>query len=114
MAIKTRATVNEDGTIIIDVAFFDEDEVACIPESAAWSLYDDNGTIINSRSDVAISPLADTVHIVLSGDDCQVLGSADSLDRILFIEWTYNSTLGSDLTGTEEVLFSVKNTIHGS
>jgi hypothetical protein len=114
MAINVRKTVNEDGTIVFDVSFFDEDGIACTPASAAWTLYDDNGVIINSRSAVAIAPLADVVHLVLSGNDCQTLGASDSLERILYLAWTYNSTLGAGLPATEEILFKVKETIHRS
>lgn len=113
MPINTRKTVNELGTIIHEVSFFDEDGTACAPTAVYWTLTDDGGVIINSRHHVTLTPLATIMNVVVTGNDCAILGETDNGERIILLEWTYNSTLGSGLAGTEEILFNVRNTRHG-
>ena len=58
----------DKSTFVITVRFFDEDEVAMTPVTATWTLTKLNGTVINSRSAVSITP-ATSANIVLSGAD---------------------------------------------
>ncbi len=87
-------TVLPRSTIIFTFSFADEDEEAVTPVSANWTLTDSEGNVINSRSAVAISPLATTADIVLSGDDTARI-STDT-QRILTVSGTYNSDLADD------------------
>jgi hypothetical protein len=112
MAINTRETVNERSTIDFEVSFYDETEAAVTPNEIEWTLTDDEGTIINSREDVAIETPAATVHITLSGDDCVILSETDSLVRKVHLSWIYDSLLGSDLEGHDEILFRIKDIRH--
>lgn len=102
----------EESTFVITVVFKDEDGTLVIPVSATWSLSTIDGTIINERDSVGISP-ASSVDIILSGDDLQIL-EADSLSRVLTIEGTYNSALGSSLPIKDEIYFSIQNLVNVS
>lgn len=97
----------EKGTYVITLAFFNEDGAAVVPTGATWSLTDRAGAVVNSRSAVSITPLAATATILLQGNDLAV---ADKRNRARFVtaEWTYNSALGTDLTGKEEIEFYIE------
>jgi len=103
--------VNEKGTAVIEVRFVDEDGQAVTPKTGTYTLTDDEGNVVNSRQDVAISNLASSVNIVLSGDDLQISsgfsGSADW--RILTVEITYDSNYGTDLPQKDTLKFAVNN-----
>ena len=54
----------EKSTYVVPVTFRDENGISVAPTAATWTLTNEYGVVINSRSDVAISPLAATVNIV--------------------------------------------------
>lgn len=99
-------TINEGTTAAFDVSFTDEDDAAVTPNSITWSLYNDQGTVINSREDVSVTPDS-TVTIVLYGDDLKRTGSTDRGIRRLSIYAEYDSTLGNGLPITAEHEFRV-------
>jgi hypothetical protein len=101
------ANAVEKSTYGITVPFVDEDGEAVTPTTAVWTLSDDRGNVINSRSDVAISPLASTVQIVLTGADL-ALSANDRGHRRFTVKATYNSSLGSGLALNSEVRFWIE------
>lgn len=103
----------EKSTLIATAAFTDEDGTAVVPETMAWTLTRSDGTVINSREDVAISSLATSVNIVLSGDDLQVF-AGDNYQRVLTLKGTYNSDLGSNLPLNDELYFGVVDLVNVS
>ncbi len=102
-----RAT--EEGTYILDFEFKDEDEALVIPTAMVWTLTDVNGVVINGQLDVDIDPLVDSGTIVLKGDDLAIPSGADESERIVTFVGTYNSSLGSGLPLTDQVLFPIDN-----
>lgn len=113
--MATILTVNaqERSTYVITVAFKDEDGQDVVPTSAVWTLTDEDGTVINARQDVAISSLAASVDVVLSGADLAVdtgfAGAAQ--ERIFTVKSVYTSSLGAGLTLTGACKFNVENLI---
>ena len=102
--------VNERSTIAFTISFFDENDDPVTPTSATWTLTDQDGTVINSRSDVVISSLAEEVTIVLSGADTALTSDSDVGTRRLLVEAVYNSaTLGNGLPLNDEQGFKVKD-----
>ncbi len=98
----------EKSTYVVPVTFRDENGTSVAPTAATWTLTSEYGAVINSRSDVAISPLAATVNIVLTGADLAMLGELDNRTRLLLVEATYNSSLGTGLNLRDEIEFSVR------
>ena len=98
----------EESTFVVTAAFTDEDAVAVVPKTAVWTLSDKDGTVINGRLDVTISPLAASVDIVLSGDD---LAIADGKTRKLTIKATYDSDAGTDLPLNDELSFQIQRLV---
>jgi len=91
-------------TYVITCSFADADGTAVTPSALTWSLTDDAGKVINSRSSVVISPAA-TVTIVLGADD---LDNDQGSNRIITIEGTYNSsTYGNNLPIKEQASFTI-------
>ena len=103
----------EESTAKITVAFTDEDAAEATPAAITWTLTDVDGTVINSREDVAIVSPASSIDIALSGDDLafQAGETGDSVHRIFTIEWTYSSDLGAGLPGKDSLKFPVKNLV---
>ncbi len=108
MAIELSTNAKERSTYRLTVTFFDErtPPVAVTPNSITWTLSDINGTVINSREDVSVTP-ASTVNIILRGDDLALDSAAYNADRIVTVKATYDSTAGSDLPLNEEIRFSI-------
>jgi len=98
----------EKSTYIVTVAFTNEDGDSVIPNSGLnWSLSDLEGNIVNSRTAVALTPAA-TVNIILSGLDLALVDGKDTY-RVLTVEGTYNSLLGSSLPIKDSVVFLIRN-----
>ena len=113
--MTTTLSVNaqERSTYVITIGFKDEDGQDVIPTSAAWTLTDEDGTVINSRQDETITPLAASVDVVLTGADLAVdtgfAGAAQ--ERTFTVEAVYTSSLGSGLTLKAACKFNVENLI---
>ena len=101
----------EKSTYVVTLAFLDEDNDPVTPATGTWTLTDANGTVINSREDVAISGLDSSIDIVLSGDDLAISAgfSGNSELRIFTFEGTYNSDLGVGLPLRDQLEFPVFN-----
>ena len=97
----------EEGTYPVTVAFFDEASVAVQPTSATWTLTNDRGEVINSRSTVALTGLSTTKTILVQNDDL-VVGDY-GIHRHLLVEYVYTSSLGSGLRGKSQVNFTIRN-----
>lgn len=85
----------EDSTFVVTATFTDEDEAAVTPQTIEWSLKDENGNVVNSRSAESETP-GTSIDILLSGDDLDP-GTATVGKVLLTVTATYNSTLGNDL-----------------
>lgn len=108
--IITNVRATEEGTIILDYEFKDEDDVLVVPTAMAWTLTDVNGVVINSRSSVAIDPLVDSGSLVLKGDDLAIPSGADESERVVSFVGTYTSgTFGAGIPLTDKVLFTIDN-----
>jgi hypothetical protein len=103
--LTTRAV--EQSTFAIVATFTDEAGAPMIPNALAWSLLNGEGTIINSRTAVSITPAA-SVTIVLSGAD---LVASEGSTRVVLLEGSYDSDLGDDLPLRDTVTFEIANLI---
>lgn len=113
MSVELTTHAIEKSTYVITVVFTDENSVAVIPTAATWTLTDWNGIVINNRSAVAMSPLASTYNVVLSGLDLAIQ-TGESLvgHRLLTVQATYNSSLGTGLLLKAEVEFVVDSLVN--
>ena len=102
-------TAVECSTYVITVAFTDDATPAnpITPTTFHWKLIDSAGTVINSRTDVTVTPAA-SVNIVLSGNDLDLTGTGDEV-RYVTVWGLYDSTYGLGLPYTDEVRFVVTN-----
>lgn len=108
--IDSGNVVSEKSTLVLRITFLDEDDQLVVPTAASWTLTDKDGLVINERRDVPISPLAAIVNLVLYGDDLALAGAAASkYKRIVTIQATYDSSIGTNLPLTEEVMFQVQS-----
>lgn len=101
----------ENSTYSIAAAFSDSAGNAVVPNSLTWSLADRDGTIINSREDVAVETPAATVTIVLYGDDLE-LADPDNAARVFLIKGDYDDPdLGDGLPIAAEICFEIEELI---
>jgi len=118
MAVTTFATETfpEEGVRGIQVAFTDEDGNAVTPnaDTIKWTLTNRPAhgtvpTVINSREQEAITS-ASTITIVLEGDDLTLLSGEGSFgERVLTVEYQYDSSMGNNLDNTVQYIFQVEN-----
>lgn len=112
MATELLPVAIERSTYVVTASFYDETTTAVIPNSIAWTLTDDTGGVINSRSAVSATP-STTINIVLQGADLPIpSGSYSDRNLYLTIYATYNSTLGTSMPFRHEVKFQVKNLLN--
>jgi hypothetical protein len=75
------------------------------PDSVTWSLYDEDGEIVNSREDEDATP-GETTYITLSGSDLPAT-SDDVLYLTLKVVAVIDTDYGNDLPTPEELTFPV-------
>jgi hypothetical protein len=110
--VKLTTEAVEESTYVITLAFANKAGAAVTPDSATWTLTDGAGTVINSRSAVAIAPLADSVDVVLSGLDLAMqAGETGYAARLLTVQAVYSSTEGASLPLNEEYQFQVRGLV---
>jgi len=105
--VRLSEYAREEGTYGVELTFTDEDGDALTPNALEWRLSTTDGTVVNSRSGVAILPTASTVTVVLSGDDLEILSTQDNRLRRLTIVGTFDSSLGSNLPLHAECEFNI-------
>lgn len=101
---------DEGSTLAVTVTLKDEDGDAinaAAVTALTWTLTTLDGTVINSREDVAVGSITNPVTVVLSGDDLPFSGSGASVWLELTVEGTYNSDLGTGLPVTGSCQFQV-------
>lgn len=103
--LTTRAI--EQSTFALAVTFTDEAGAAVIPNDIAWSLLDKDGLVVNGQNGIVLPPAA-SVTILLAGDD---LKSSEGSTRVVLIEGSYDSDLGTDLPLRDTVTFQIANLI---
>jgi predicted NAD/FAD-dependent oxidoreductase len=100
----------EKSTYIITASFTDEEDDSVVPVTIDWTLSTAKGTVVNSRSDVAIAVPAAEVEILLSGDDLQILSDeVNQAVRLFTVNATYDSVLGTDLPLKGSIRFIIDN-----
>lgn len=109
MTINIDTSVNEKSSAVFTVDFVNELGAPVTPNSAMWTLHTEIGTVINSRQDVTITPLASSVEIVLNNDDLQLVGDDDSGYRYLLVEAEYDSPSQSGLKLNEQARFQIND-----
>jgi hypothetical protein len=113
--ITLAGQAKERGSAGITVVITDSAGVAVTPTALTYTLTAEDGTVINGRSAAAVSPLAESMLIVLHGDDLQVLSRESGrryVPRLLALTGTYgDSLLGADSPYTEQVRFVVESII---
>ena len=105
---KFGVRANEEGACVVEFTFKDENTNNVVPNSATWSLVDSRGAVVNSRNQVALSSLAATMKVVLSGNDL-VVNSVHGKERIFIVEYVYNSLNGTNLPNKDFCQFSIQD-----
>ena len=123
---KLDTDANEQSTFVVIAPFRDEEGAAVTPNSGlTWSLFRLDGTVVNSRTDMSITP-GSSVAIVLSDADLEIFAD-DPVEevyvhgigmmtmqygiRVVSVSGTYNSSAGNNLPIKDQVLFRVVNLI---
>ena len=100
--------VPEEGTAIFRLVCKDEDGVLAIPITMYWDLTALDGKVIAYNQ--AISSLASTIYLPISGTNLRILEGEDSYgERLITFRGTYNSTRGSNLPLHKQIKFRVQN-----
>ena len=109
MARATLTTKAEEGsTYVIRATYYDEDDNAVTPDSVTWTLTDGDGTIVNSRENVAIVTPSTYNDIQLGAADLRCTSGRDET-RVLIVEYVYDSSLALNNPGTAQVSFIVQH-----
>lgn len=101
-------TVPEQSTVFFKCCPKDEDNNLVTPTSLYWDLTALDGTVIAYNQ--AVSPLSDTMYIVISGTNLRILEGEDRYgERLITFRGTYNSTRGNGLPLNKQIKFKVQN-----
>ena len=101
----------ENSSYLIRLDATDELDQAVTPKTGVWSLTDADGNVINNRDQVAISPLAATMYVLLKDDDLALSAgfTGKSELRHFLFEGTYDSIYGNDNELKDVLIFPVVN-----
>jgi len=100
----------EKSSVGVKIVVVDENGDDLIPTAATWTLTDLEGTVINLKEDVAISPLASEMTVLLSGDDLALTDQTNKFEMRLFtFEGTYDPGDASAASIKESGEFPVYN-----
>jgi hypothetical protein len=81
----------EEASVFVTAVFKDSAKVLVVPTSIEWTLKDEEGTVINSREDISVTP-ASSVTILLKGDDLPCDGALERLFIYFNVEYTDDVT----------------------
>jgi hypothetical protein len=107
----------EEGRFGIQIVLTTYDGSSLPPATATWSLTKIDGTVINSRDDVAISSPTATIQIGLEGDDLAVDETGeDYVRRVLTLKGTHNQALfgGAGAKFKYQVAFDIEAMVNVS
>ena len=104
MAALTEHAI-EGSTYVMSTTFKDEAGTTVVPVSCSWSLRDNTGAIVNSRSAVAMTP-ATTITTILSSADLSYEPNARTL-RTFTVTGVYNGVYGNGLPIANECTFEI-------
>ncbi len=92
--------------------YLDEDDQPVTPSSAAWSLFNAAGAVVNSREDVVIA-IPGTYNDInlIPADNALIDTDNDFETRFLVVTFVYTSSLGSGLIGRESLEFKLVNPV---
>ena len=110
--ILKKAVEGSTFTLVVEFNEVTPDEInPIVPNSGLkWTLRDKNGGIINEKVNVPIDPPAQSIMIVLFGDDLKTfLGKTTR--RYVTVEGTYNGVSGNNLPLIEECSFQIDNLV---
>lgn len=111
MPLILTGTAVRGGSVGMKITIVDENGDALVPTAATWTLTDLEGSVINSRTDVAISPLASEMTVLMSGDDLAISDATNEYEIELFtFEGTYDPGDASAAPIRESGEFPVYNT----
>jgi hypothetical protein len=97
----------EGSTYILSFGCSNEAGTPIIPVTAAWSLHDNSGDVVNGRSEISLSVLSTIMSVVLSGADLAYDPNSSNA-RVFTVKGTYNSSYGSGLPIAEEFSFAIR------
>ena len=107
MPIDFQYEVNSGGSCVVVATYTDEDGSAVTPSSVTWTLHDEAGKVVNSRSGVSETP-GTSNNILLSGADVTCTTGQNERRR-LTVSIVYDSSYGSDIPQVDYVWILVKN-----
>ena len=110
MSQKFGVVATEEGTVVIEFTFKDEDTNPVVPNSATWTLFNTRGVVVNNRNQIALTSLTTTMKVVLTGEDL-VINSAHGKERIFLVEYVYNSSNGTNLPNKDYCQFAIDDII---
>lgn len=98
-------SVNEKTTLLLTVAFFDEDDVAVVPTSATYRI--DRPAEANSAvlAATAITGLATTKTLTITSAQNAIVGSRAFQEQVVTVEFDYGSP---SKHGTDEYRYRIK------
>lgn len=99
--VTLSARAKELGTYAVTCVCYDETGEVTTPATAVWDWTDEDGTVINSRSSESIAIPSTSMVVVLTNADLAITNK-NKLKRIFTLRYTYNSSYGTGLTGTDE------------
>jgi len=114
MARRPKLTLEatENGSYVVKCVFKDERGIAVNPVTLAWRLTDSAGTVVNSRTAVAVAVPTAITYVPMTGADLAILEDGDHEVRVFTVVGTYYSTLTtSTLDFTADTQFDVRNLI---
>jgi hypothetical protein len=102
--MPTLDTINEQTTLLVNVKFYDEDDVLTAPESATYRIDAPGEVATVILGDTPIVPLTANVDLVITSAQNASVSSAPYQERVVTVSWRY----ASSRLGTDEYRYRIK------
>jgi hypothetical protein len=105
MATKV-SDINNGSEQPLEFSFQTSTGGSVIPNSVAYTVKNERGSIINSRDGTGITPNS-TINLTLSTADCDY---DDGRQRFVTVRWDYDASYGTGLVQVDECYFNILQT----
>lgn len=95
MSCASLSAVQEGSTAVVTIIIKDQAGDPATPKTGVWTILNSSGAVINSKKEVAISPLSSEMEVGLYGDDLPCIDQEKCQITFIF-EGTYDTTINGE------------------
>ena len=109
--MATPVEVLEGNSCVFEVSFKDENDAGVTPTSIVWSLFNEQGEVLEGFDSVEVTPVGDTVNILLDETATTLNTKYSNGRRVLKVKATYTSEQFGTMSIQNSIAFTILNIV---